>query len=226
MIVIKKPAAPKKDVREWKNLRTTASGQRLKLAFCRSLSFVLLSLTDAIGSRQKAGPPDVGLFRTHSAFFRGVGPCVSAHRRTSRLRRKTRMTVAAKSAVDEPGLRPHSENQRMPAIGFVLWEENLSLLGDPFLPTDVLFFAASEEIRTAVLAPHGRELVEELTSCAPCTLDEWATRSQHADREELVTLSRDLTEMGLVAFGSSEPNRAEGHGGIQDPRAWAQGVTL
>ena len=43
------------------------------------------------------------------------------------------MTVAAKSAVDEPGLRPHSENQRMPAIGYALWEENLSLLGDPLL---------------------------------------------------------------------------------------------
>ena len=43
------------------------------------------------------------------------------------------MTVAAKSAVDEPGLRPHSGNRRMPAIGYALWKENLSLLGDPLL---------------------------------------------------------------------------------------------
>ena len=71
---------------------------------------------------------------------------------------------------------------------------------DATLPADVLFFAASEEIRTAVLDPHGRELVEELASCGSCTLDDWATQSQHADREELVTLCRDLTEMGLVAF--------------------------
>ena len=57
-----------------------------------------------------------------------------------------------------------------------------------------------EEIRTAVLDPHGRELVEELAARGPCTLDDWATQSQHADREELVTLYRDLAEMGLVAF--------------------------
>ena len=72
---------------------------------------------------------------------------------------------------------------------------------DATLPTDVLFFAASEEIRTAVLDPHGREFVEELASSGPCTLDNWAGRSRHADREELVTLCRDLAEMGLVAFG-------------------------
>lgn len=35
MSVITKPAAPKKAVRELKNLRTSAGSQRLKLAFCR-----------------------------------------------------------------------------------------------------------------------------------------------------------------------------------------------
>lgn len=34
MAVITKPAAPKKAVRELKNLRTSAGDQRLKLAFC------------------------------------------------------------------------------------------------------------------------------------------------------------------------------------------------
>ena len=96
---------------------------------------------------------------------------------------------------------------------------------DATLPADVLFFAARDEIRTAVLDLHGRELVEELAACGPCTLDDWAGRSQHADREELVTLCRDLAEMGLVAFECSEPSRAEGQGGIQDPRAWAQKVS-
>lgn len=34
MSAITKPAAPKKAVRELKNLRTSAGDQRLKLAFC------------------------------------------------------------------------------------------------------------------------------------------------------------------------------------------------
>lgn len=71
---------------------------------------------------------------------------------------------------------------------------------DMTLPADVLFFAAGEEIRTAVMDHHGRALVEELALCGPCTLDDWAGRSGHADREELVALCRDLTEMGLMAF--------------------------
>ena len=82
---------------------------------------------------------------------------------------------------------------------------------DAILPADVLFFAAGEEIRTAVLDPHGRELVEELASCGPCTLDDWASLSRHADREELVTLCRDLAEMGLVAFVSQPDEFATDH---------------
>lgn len=46
---------------------------------------------------------------------------------------KTFMTVVAKSAIEESGLRHHSEGRRMPAIGYALWEENRSLLGDPLL---------------------------------------------------------------------------------------------
>lgn len=71
---------------------------------------------------------------------------------------------------------------------------------DATLPADVLFFAAAEEIRTAVLEPHGRALVEELALCGPCTLHEWASLSMCSGREELVTFCRDLAEMGLVAF--------------------------
>lgn len=71
---------------------------------------------------------------------------------------------------------------------------------DMTLPADVLFFAAGEEIRTAVMDHHGRALVEELALFGPCALDDWAARSRYADREELVALCRDLTEMGLTAF--------------------------
>lgn len=75
---------------------------------------------------------------------------------------------------------------------------------DTALPADVLFFAAGDAIHTAVLEPHGRALIEELASHTPCTLDEWAARSRHADREELVAICRDLSEMGLVAFDRAD----------------------
>ncbi|MBX9788104.1 MAG: hypothetical protein K2Y37_04255 [Pirellulales bacterium] len=68
------------------------------------------------------------------------------------------------------------------------------------LPADVLFFAVGTEICTAVLEPKGRERIEELASYGPCTLNQWAGRTRHADGGELVELCRDLAEMGLVAF--------------------------
>ncbi len=101
------------------------------------------------------------------------------------------------AALDEPpGVRAYLN----PVRAWSRFTTTALLDDDATLPADVLFFAAGEEIRTAVLDPHGRALVEELASRGPCTLDDWATQSQHADREELVTLCRDLTEMGLVAF--------------------------
>jgi hypothetical protein len=72
---------------------------------------------------------------------------------------------------------------------------------DATLPADVLFFAAGEEIRTAVLEAQGRARVEYLAAHGPSTLDEWAALSRHDDRRKLVDLCRDLAEMGLVAFG-------------------------
>lgn len=95
-----------------------------------------------------------------------------------------------------PGLRAHLN----PVRAWSRFTTTALLDDDATLPADVLFFAAGEEIRTAVLDPHGRELVEELASCGPCTLDDWASRSRYANREEIVTLCRDLAEMGLVAF--------------------------
>ena len=78
----------------------------------------------------------------------------------------------------------------------------LALLdGDATLPADVLFFAAGETIRTAVLEPRGRALIEELAAWGSCALDEWAALSRHADRDELVAVCNDMAEMGLMAFG-------------------------
>ncbi len=71
--------------------------------------------------------------------------------------------------------------------------------GNP-LPADALFFAAGNDVRTAVLEPAGQALVRELADLGPCTLDEWAARGELADREELVALCQDLASMGLVAF--------------------------
>ncbi|MBI2824825.1 MAG: hypothetical protein HYX69_09080 [Planctomycetia bacterium] len=95
-----------------------------------------------------------------------------------------------------PGLRVYLNPSRA-------WSQFITaalLDDDATLPADVLFFAAGEAIRTAVLEPNGRALIEELASCGPCTFDEWAALSRHADRRELVEFCRDLAEMGLVAF--------------------------
>lgn len=97
-----------------------------------------------------------------------------------------------------PGLQAHLN----PIRAWSRFTTTALLDDDATLPADVLFFAAGEEIRTAALDPHGRALVEELASCSPRTLEEWAGRSQHADRRELVDLCRELAEMGLVAIGS------------------------
>jgi hypothetical protein len=67
-------------------------------------------------------------------------------------------------------------------------------------PTDVLFFAVRDKVNTAVLDPVGQELLRELDTIGPCTLNEWACLSSLADRDDLVELGRDLAEMGLVAF--------------------------
>ena len=71
------------------------------------------------------------------------------------------------------------------------------------LPADVLFFAVDTGISTAVLEPVGRELVGELACWEPCTLEHWTGLSQHAGREEIVELCRDLAQMGLMAFGEN-----------------------
>lgn len=69
------------------------------------------------------------------------------------------------------------------------------------LPADVLFFPVGEEVSTAVLELEGQVLINELTDFQPCTLAEWAALSQQAGTDELIETCRDLSAMGLVAFG-------------------------
>lgn len=67
-------------------------------------------------------------------------------------------------------------------------------------PADVLFFAAGSDIGTAVLEPAARRAVRELAENGPWTIDSWSCLTEHADRDELITLCRDLAQIGLVAF--------------------------
>ena len=95
-----------------------------------------------------------------------------------------------------PGLQIHLNPIRV-------WSkfETGELLGEEVdEPIDVLFFAVRNETSTAVLEDDGRELVEELATLSPVSLATWVALSEHADRDELIELCRDLAEMGLVAF--------------------------
>jgi hypothetical protein len=68
-------------------------------------------------------------------------------------------------------------------------------------PTEVLLYAAPNDVRSAVLDAVGCSLVYELSSSDPLTLDEWESRSESAERATLVEFCRDLAERGIVAFG-------------------------
>ena len=80
--------------------------------------------------------------------------------------------------------------------------DTLALLDDDATPpANVLFYAAGEEIGTAVLELEGQALINELADFQPCTLNQWMALTNQADPTELVDTCRDLAEMGLVAFG-------------------------
>jgi len=80
--------------------------------------------------------------------------------------------------------------------------ETLALLDeDSTPPANVLFYAAGEEVGTAVLELEGQALINELADYQPCTLAEWVTLTSQAEPAELIETCRDLAEMGLVAFG-------------------------
>ena len=76
------------------------------------------------------------------------------------------------------------------------------LLGEnDALPADVVFFAAGGNVSTAVLSGDAHALFVELAERGPWTLSAWTCLTNHADRDGLIRLCRDLATMGLVAFG-------------------------
>lgn len=74
-------------------------------------------------------------------------------------------------------------------------------------PADVIFFACTNEVRTAVLESEGQQRVSELELFGTGTIDDWRTWRETSDhtasptREDLIEICRDLAEMGLIAFG-------------------------
>lgn len=75
------------------------------------------------------------------------------------------------------------------------------LLEDAQPPANVLFFASRGQVATALLELEGQTLINELADFEPCTLAEWSSLTQLADRHQLEELCRDLAEMGLVCVG-------------------------
>ncbi|MBI5761273.1 MAG: hypothetical protein HZA46_22405 [Planctomycetales bacterium] len=86
------------------------------------------------------------------------------------------------------------------------FETRVFLDDDAEPPADVLFYASSNEVRTAVLEPDGHQLVHELASLSPCTIDDWANQCNSFAgrgprvRIKLMEFCRELAELGLVAF--------------------------
>ena len=68
-------------------------------------------------------------------------------------------------------------------------------------PADVVVFAVGTEIATAVLEMEGIALLNELAHIEPCSLATWSALSKHSDRDGILTMTRELAELGLVALG-------------------------
>ena len=83
---------------------------------------------------------------------------------------------------------------------------NLLVDDDTVLPADVVFFACTNEVRTAVLESEGKRRLNDLELLGTCTIDEWRAWRGACDtaasptREELIEICRGLAEMGLIAF--------------------------
>lgn len=68
---------------------------------------------------------------------------------------------------------------------------------------EVLFFAFQTEVRTVILEPEGRELVQALSSCGPCLLSRLRLQldlTTSLDDEELMEMLTDCSSVGLIAF--------------------------
>jgi hypothetical protein len=90
--------------------------------------------------------------------------------------------------------------QLNPIRAWARFETDEFLEGQAEPPADVLFFAVRSSIHTAVLDAPMPVLLEGLDGKDGVTLLEWARRVELAASDDLVSLARDLAEMGLVAF--------------------------
>lgn len=68
-------------------------------------------------------------------------------------------------------------------------------------PANVLFFAVSGEVATALLELEGQALVNELADYQPCTIGEWSAASAFGSVEDLTGFVRELAQMGLASLG-------------------------
>ena len=69
------------------------------------------------------------------------------------------------------------------------------------LPASVIFYPFQGDIRTALLEPEGEQLISLLKSKGPQTFESLIIERVDITREEILELSKDLMEMGLIAFG-------------------------
>ncbi|MGZ0168061.1 MAG: hypothetical protein ACKVHE_00735 [Planctomycetales bacterium] len=100
-----------------------------------------------------------------------------------------------------PGLGIHLNPMRTRAI----FETGL-LIGEEESPEDgveVLFFAFQSEVRTVILEPEGRALVQTLSDIGPCSLARLKKQLDltiSLDDESLMEMLIDCSEVGLIAF--------------------------
>jgi len=69
------------------------------------------------------------------------------------------------------------------------------------LPATVLFFPVGDDIRTAVLEPEGRRVVEQLRDVGPVRFDEMAPVVLQTKPAQARGICHDLAEIGLAALG-------------------------
>lgn len=100
-----------------------------------------------------------------------------------------------------PSLRIHLNPMRARAV----FETGL-LLGEEEAPdggVEVLFFAFQTEVRTVILEPEGRALVQTLSDIGPCSLARLRKQldlTTSLDDESLMEMLTDCSEVGLIAF--------------------------
>lgn len=82
--------------------------------------------------------------------------------------------------------------------GLLVGEEDVSDEG-----VEVLFFAFQTEVRTVILEPEGRSLVQTLAEIGPCSLDQLRNQLEliaSIEDDPLMEMLTDCSSVGLIAF--------------------------